>query len=363
MPPRDAGLLPRRRPDQQSLWSRRSCKAVAAAPLAGVAPQLRTPSRDGAGVSAQRSTGSCATSGSTSSIWNSPISAITTCVSRRRARPPVLVVDSHKIAYDLARQYRGRARQLGPPPLRRRQLAQTQARRAGNLSRGRRRLSLQRRRRAAPARLSPGAADRGDSERGGRRVLSAAPYRSARRRPYPGLFRAALHGAECRWRDAFRPGRSGRASRRLHPRARFKIIGSSPPPALLALAGPRVEFTGFVADLRPHLAEAAAVVVPLRLGGGTRLKIVEAMAMGKAIVSTTLGAEGIDAVHGRDILIADEPERFAAAVAACCPIPTLQRASASRRAAGRRTLCLECGRARTGRLLPGNPAGLGYRDS
>ena len=58
-------------------------------------------------------------------------------------------------------------------------------------------------------------------------------------------------------------------------------------------------------DLRPHLAEAAAVVVPLRLGGGTRLKIVEAMAMGKAIVSTTLGAEGIEAVPGRDLLIAD----------------------------------------------------------
>lgn len=98
------------------------------------------------------------------------------------------------------------------------------------------------------------------------------------------------------------------------PQARFKIIGKSPPPALLSLAGPRIEVTGFVEDLRPHLAEAAAIVVPLRLGGGTRLKIVEAMAMGKAIVSTALGAEGIDAVHGRDILIEDEPERFADAV-------------------------------------------------
>jgi glycosyltransferase involved in cell wall biosynthesis len=75
-----------------------------------------------------------------------------------------------------------------------------------------------------------------------------------------------------------------------------------------------VEFTGFLPDLRPHLAEAAAVVVPLRIGGGTRLKIVEAMAMGKAIVSTSLGAEGIEAVTGRDILIADEPADFAAAV-------------------------------------------------
>jgi glycosyltransferase involved in cell wall biosynthesis len=98
------------------------------------------------------------------------------------------------------------------------------------------------------------------------------------------------------------------------PEARCKIIGGQAPPSLLTLAGPRVELTGFVSDLRPHLAAAAAVVVPLRLGGGTRLKIVEAMAMGKAIVSTTLGTEGIDAVAGRDILIEDEPAAFADAV-------------------------------------------------
>jgi polysaccharide biosynthesis protein PslH len=99
-----------------------------------------------------------------------------------------------------------------------------------------------------------------------------------------------------------------------HPEARCKIIGGRPPPSLLALAGPRVELTGFVSDLRPHLAAAAAVVVPLRVGGGTRLKIVEAMAMGKAIVSTTLGAEGIEAVPGRDLLVEDEPAAFADAV-------------------------------------------------
>jgi glycosyltransferase involved in cell wall biosynthesis len=99
-----------------------------------------------------------------------------------------------------------------------------------------------------------------------------------------------------------------------HREARFKIIGGSPPRSIQLLAGPRVELTGFVPDLRPHLAAAAAVVVPLRLGGGTRLKIVEAMAMGKAIVSTALGAEGIQAEPGRDILIADTPEAFAGAV-------------------------------------------------
>jgi polysaccharide biosynthesis protein PslH len=99
-----------------------------------------------------------------------------------------------------------------------------------------------------------------------------------------------------------------------HPEARCKIIGGRPPPSLLALAGPRVELTGFVSDLRPHLAAAAAVVVPLRLGGGTRLKIVEAMAMGKAIVSTTLGAEGIEAAPGRHLLVEDEAAAFADAV-------------------------------------------------
>jgi len=99
-----------------------------------------------------------------------------------------------------------------------------------------------------------------------------------------------------------------------HPEARCKIVGGRPPAPLLALAGPDVELTGFVSDLRPHLASAAAVVVPLRLGGGTRLKIVEGMAMGKAIVSTTLGAEGIEAVPGRDLLLEDQPAAFAEAV-------------------------------------------------
>ena len=99
-----------------------------------------------------------------------------------------------------------------------------------------------------------------------------------------------------------------------HPEARFKIIGSKAPPSLQRLAGPRIELTGFVPDLRPHLAGAAVLVVPLRLGSGTRLKIVEGMAMGKPIVSTALGVEGIEAIPGRDLLIEDKPEAFADAV-------------------------------------------------
>jgi glycosyltransferase involved in cell wall biosynthesis len=108
-----------------------------------------------------------------------------------------------------------------------------------------------------------------------------------------------------------------------NPDACCKIIGGRPPASLRALAGPRIDLTGFVSDLRPHLSAAAAVVVPLRLGGGTRLKIVEAMAMGKAIVSTTLGAEGIEVVPGRDLLIEDQPAAFADAVNRLLANPSL----------------------------------------
>src|SRR5262249_51391481 len=110
---------------------------------------------------------------------------------------------------------------------------------------------------------------------------------------------------------------------RAYPDARFKIVGARPPPSILALASAQIEVTGFVPDLRPSLAEAAVIVVPLRFGGGTRLKIVEGMAMGKAIVSTTLGAEGIEAVPGRDLLIEDEPAAFAGAVTRLLTEPSL----------------------------------------
>jgi polysaccharide biosynthesis protein PslH len=96
--------------------------------------------------------------------------------------------------------------------------------------------------------------------------------------------------------------------------ARCKIIGANPPASVQSFAGPRVEVTGFVEDLRPHLASAAVLVVPLRLGGGTRLKIIEGMAMSKAIVSTGLGAEGLDATPGSDILIANDPASFSSSV-------------------------------------------------
>jgi len=103
--------------------------------------------------------------------------------------------------------------------------------------------------------------------------------------------------------------------RRAEPEATLSIIGRAPTPAVKKLAElPGVEVTGRVDDVRPHVARGAVYVVPLRIGGGTRLKIFEAMSMGKAVVSTTVGAEGLPVTPGRDVIIADEPSRFAQAV-------------------------------------------------
>ena len=70
--------------------------------------------------------------------------------------------------------------------------------------------------------------------------------------------------------------------------------------------------TGFVDDIRPYVHQAAAYVVPLRIGGGTRIKIFEAMAMGMPVVSTAIGAEGLPVQHGENVLLADDPAAFAA---------------------------------------------------
>ena len=68
-------------------------------------------------------------------------------------------------------------------------------------------------------------------------------------------------------------------------------------------------------DVRPYVRKSAISIVPLRIGGGSRLKILEALSMGKAVVSTSLGAEGLELTDGEHLLIADEPENFAGAVA------------------------------------------------
>lgn len=98
------------------------------------------------------------------------------------------------------------------------------------------------------------------------------------------------------------------------PSARFRVVGRDPHPRVRRLASESVEVTGTVPSVVEHLRAADVVVVPLRVGGGTRLKIFEAMAAGKAVVSTTIGAEGLDVTHGEDILLEDTAEGFASSV-------------------------------------------------
>jgi len=96
------------------------------------------------------------------------------------------------------------------------------------------------------------------------------------------------------------------------PDVTLSIVGRAPTPAVRKLARePGVHVTGAVDDVRPYVDEAAVYVVPLRIGGGTRLKIFEAMAMGKAVVSTTVGAEGLPVVDGTHMMLADDPRSFA----------------------------------------------------
>lgn len=95
------------------------------------------------------------------------------------------------------------------------------------------------------------------------------------------------------------------------PNARFRIVGRNPHPRVVSLASDSIEVTGTVPSVTDYMRDAAVFVVPLRIGGGTRLKIYEAMAMGKAVVSTSVGAEGLDVEDGRDIMLADTSLAFA----------------------------------------------------
>jgi polysaccharide biosynthesis protein PslH len=93
------------------------------------------------------------------------------------------------------------------------------------------------------------------------------------------------------------------------------FVGRDPPPDIKRLGHvPGVHITGTVDDVRHYVERATVYIVPLRIGGGSRLKILEALAMGRAVVSTTVGAEGLDVAHERQVLLADDPQSFAAAV-------------------------------------------------
>jgi polysaccharide biosynthesis protein PslH len=99
--------------------------------------------------------------------------------------------------------------------------------------------------------------------------------------------------------------------RQRRPLAKFRIVGPGAPESVLSRQGNGVEVVGMVDAVAPYIEQASAVVVPLRIGGGTRLKIVEALAKGKPVISSRLGAEGLDVVHDEHLLLADEPADFA----------------------------------------------------
>lgn len=98
---------------------------------------------------------------------------------------------------------------------------------------------------------------------------------------------------------------------RRRPDATLTIVGKDVPSDVATLAGDRVTVTGWVPDVRPYLEDARVVVVPLRAGSGTRIKILEAFAAARPVISTTIGAEGIEARPGDEIVIADVPATFA----------------------------------------------------
>jgi polysaccharide biosynthesis protein PslH len=100
------------------------------------------------------------------------------------------------------------------------------------------------------------------------------------------------------------------------PQVSLSVVGRKPSRRVRELAANQknVQLTGWVDDIRPYLASGTVCIVPLRIGGGTRLKIFEAMGMAKAVVSTSIGAEGLPLRHGENVLLADEPAEFAACV-------------------------------------------------
>ena len=107
------------------------------------------------------------------------------------------------------------------------------------------------------------------------------------------------------------------------PNARFYIVGNQPPAWLRQVHDPSVEVMGWVGNLAGIMQKCRVVAAPLRMGSGTKLKILEAMSMGKPVVTTSVGVEGIGAVDGHETLVRDDPMKFAEAVADCLNDPDL----------------------------------------
>ncbi|MEW6193630.1 MAG: glycosyltransferase family 4 protein [Bacteroidota bacterium] len=95
------------------------------------------------------------------------------------------------------------------------------------------------------------------------------------------------------------------------PQAKIYIVGNSPPKSLQDRSSNNVIVTGYVDDVRPYVWRSSLYVVPLRMGGGTRLKVLEALAMKKPVITTSIGCEGINVTDGESVLIEDDPENFA----------------------------------------------------
>jgi glycosyltransferase involved in cell wall biosynthesis len=109
------------------------------------------------------------------------------------------------------------------------------------------------------------------------------------------------------------------------PGATWQIVGTNPSPDVRQLAElPGVTVTGTVPDVRPHLAMATVAIAPIHVGSGTRLKILEALAMRKAVVSTRLGCEGLVVEPGKHLLVADQPEAFVQAVVTLLTTPEVR---------------------------------------
>ena len=113
--------------------------------------------------------------------------------------------------------------------------------------------------------------------------------------------------------------------RHARPEATLQLIGRSSESARARYAAePGVAVLGHLNDIRHHVAQACCVVAPLRIGGGTRVKILDAWAMGKAVVSTAIGCEGLEASDGENLLVRDDPEAFADAVLRVLDDPTIR---------------------------------------
>lgn len=109
------------------------------------------------------------------------------------------------------------------------------------------------------------------------------------------------------------------------PQIKLYLVGNNPPTSIQKLADSKnIIVTGFVEDVREYIARGSVFIVPLRIGSGMRLKILQAMAMGKTVISTYIGAEGIKATHGKNVLLANNPEEFATLTLYALNNPTLR---------------------------------------